>query len=135
MESVARLVSHFSPTHPNVYAEHMTIVFNPTEEQEQQLVPYCGKQVNFTVTGYAEDDKGQAVVVSGVDRLGGGIPHITISCADGVKPVYSNTLLSKGYNPVKEIPLTGVISRYTKNGWDTSCEELHNVESDRLDKE
>lgn len=125
MESVAKLVSHFPPRHPNVYAEHVTVAFSPTEEQERQLVPQCGQAVSLQVVAVAQDDKGQAVVVSGVDRLNPGTPHITISCADGVRPVYSNTLLSKGEREVVSGPtLNGVMARYTKRGWDTSCEEL-----------
>jgi len=132
MPSVARLASHFPPIHSNVHAEHVTLVFNPSEEQEAKLIPECGKEVSMSVTGYAEDDKGQAVVVAGIDRLDGGLPHVTISCASGVRPVYSNRLLGRGISRSVEVPLKGTIARYTKGGWDTSCEELRDVETDGL---
>lgn len=132
MESVARLVSHFPPVHSNIYAEHVTVAFQPTREQEEYLIPYCGKQVALKVVGYGEDDKGQAVVVSGIDRFDKGIPHVTISCSDDTKPVYSNTLLSKGFSSAVEIPLTGVMARYSRGGWDTSCKELQNAENNGL---
>jgi len=123
-DSVARLFSAFPPKHPNVYAEHMTIVFRPSEDQEQGLVPLCGSNIELAVIGYAEDDKGQAVVVSGQERLGGGMPHITISCADGTKPFYSNTLLGSGYDTTPNVTLQGVVARFTGKGWDTTCESL-----------
>ena len=67
-ESIAKLVSQFPPIHPRLYAEHMTIVFRPSEEQEQALIEECGRTVDIKVSGYAEDENGQAVVVHTVDR-------------------------------------------------------------------
>lgn len=137
MPSVAKLASHFPPVHPNVYTEHVTLAFNPSEEQETKLIPRCGEEASMTVTGYAEDDKGQAVVValSGIDRLDGGIPHVTISCSEGTRPVYSNKLLGKGVSRTTEIPLKGTVARFTKGGWDTSCEELKDVKVNGLGEE
>lgn len=105
----------FPPKHGNVYAEHMTILFGSTKEQDEKMLLQWGKEVQLFVTGIAEDDKGQAVVVHGMDRVGGGIPHVTISCADGTRPVYSNKLLANGYTPVWPFPISGEIAYYTKN--------------------
>lgn len=114
------LLSKFPPKHPNVYAEHMTIVFRPSDEIDRELMNKCGAIVSLRVIGHAYDDAGQAVEVESdaVSRLGGK-PHITISCANGTKPVYSNSLLADGSNDVPTLSLTGTVARFTKRGWDT----------------
>jgi hypothetical protein len=117
-ESKKRLLEKHKPCHPNVYAEHMTIVFNPTPEQDEMLMKQIGKPRTLYATGFGLDDKGDAVVVTGERRLGGGIPHITISCADKTKPFYSNKLLDGGWNFMEPVELYGTIARYTKRGWD-----------------
>lgn len=105
------------PKHDNVYAEHVTILFAPTDKQDVKMFARWGERVELFVTGVAEDEKGQAVIVHGIERVGGGIPHVTISCADGTKPVYSNNLLQKGYTPVWPFPISGEIAYFTKKGW------------------
>jgi len=117
-ESRERLLEACKPQHPNVYAEHMTIVFNPTPEQDEMLMKQIGTVRTLMVTGFGLDDKGDAVVVTGERRFGGGIPHITISCANGTKPVYSNKLLDGGWNFIEPFAIHGSIARYTKKGWD-----------------
>jgi hypothetical protein len=113
----SKLTRKCKPQHKNIYAEHMTIVFNPTEEQDEAMMRRLGDVVTLQVTGFGLDDKGDAVVVTGERRVGGGIPHITISCADGTKPFYSNKLLDGGWNFIEPFEIHGVIARYTKNGW------------------
>lgn len=122
--SRAALLTKFPAAHPTVYAEHMTIVFGPSDNVDKALMQECGTDVRLEVVGYGSDDKGQAVVVRSdtVSRIGGGIAHVTISCANGTRPVYSNTLLQKHWDSVSpSLNLSGVIARFTKNGWDT-CE-------------
>lgn len=116
-KSQKKLLEVYKPQHPNIYAEHMTIVFNPTEEQNKAFMEQIGMPKTLTVTGIKCDDKCDAVVVTGERRLNGGIPHITISCADGVKPFYSNKLLDGGWDFIEPIVLFGNLARYTKNGW------------------
>ena len=121
--SKAALLAKFPAEHPNIFADHMTIVFNPSDGINKALLPECGKSVTLEVIGHVFDTKGQAVVVRSdtVSRIGGGIAHITISCANGTRPVYSNSLLQKHWNDVSpSINLKGVIARSTKSGWDTS---------------
>jgi len=118
----AALLARFPPKHSNIYAEHMTIIFKPSESVDEALMKECGTEVTLEVIGYGEDQNGQAVVVKSdnVSRVGGGIAHITISCANGVRPVYSNTLLQKHWNQVSPtLSVSGVIARFTKDGWDT----------------
>jgi len=119
--SKAALLSKFPAVHPNIYAEHMTIVFKPSESVDKALMKECGTEVSLEVIGHGQDQNGQAVVVKSdsVSRIGGGIAHITISCANGTRPVYSNTLLKNHWDTVSPLSLNGVIARYTKGGWDT----------------
>ena len=124
-ESVAKLLSHFPPLHPNVYAEHLTIAYRPSASVEKSLAPMCGEERTVDVIGYAYDEYVQAVVVDGIPRLDPGTPHITISCANGVGPVYSNTLLSKGYETVPTLQLHGRIGRVnTKRIWSFSDDKV-----------
>ena len=114
-----RLLNKLKPSHPNIYAEHMTIVFNPTQERDEMMMKQLGQMRALIVTGFGLDDKGDAVVVTGERRVDGGIPHITISCAKGTKPFYSNQLLDGGWNFIEPFTLHGTIARYTKeDGWD-----------------
>jgi len=115
--SKRKLLEKCKPFHPNVYAEHMTIVFNPTPEQDKILMEQLGQNRTLMIVGIKKDDKGQAVVVTGEKRINGGISHITISTAKNIKPFYSNALLNKGWDPIDPFAVYGVISRYTKNGW------------------
>lgn len=79
------------------YSHHVTMTFKPSIKEIQQTP--LGKRVKLHVTGYAEDNKAQAVVVTGPKRKTPGILHITVA-TDGTKPLYSNTLLSKGHTKI-----------------------------------
>lgn len=95
-----RLIKRFGQRHPNLYADHMTIwSFQNGGDPGLQNLP-LGKTVSLKVIGYAADDKGQAVVVHAPTKLRpvGQIPHITLSTAAGVAPVYSNVLLSQKWD-------------------------------------
>ena len=117
--SRARLLSQVPAVHNHVYAEHMTIVFNPDEKQNAKLNTMLGKTIPLTVIGEAKDEKGQAVVVEGFDRPDGGPEHITISCSPGTKAVYSNMLLNEGYTSIPHFQVQGVVAKYTDTGWKT----------------
>jgi len=83
--------------HEKHFRHHMTIKFKPSEEEVVSLP--IGEDVKLKVIGYAADDKGQAVMVSGVSSSNS-IPHITVSTAEGTSPVYSNELLGLGITEV-----------------------------------
>jgi hypothetical protein len=91
------------PLHQNEYMHHMTIKFKPTPEEVLALP--IGDTVTLRIVGYAADDKGQAVLVSGVESSNS-LPHITVSTSmdeetgKKVSPVYSNELLSRGITEV-----------------------------------
>lgn len=111
------LKSVFKPEHPKVFAEHITLAFSPTDEQDEKWEKRLGETIELKVVAESKDKLGHAVIVEGIQREDGGIPHITISCAKGTKPFYSNYLLFKGSSKVKEVILTSTIAKYTKEGW------------------
>ena len=124
--SKVALLSAYPPKHPKVFAEHMTIAFSPSDVLIERMEKICGHKREIKITGHAEDEYGQAVVVNSEvpGRLDEGLAHVTISCADGVGPVYSNKLLKQGYKktPESRIYLSGIISKFTDDGWST-CRE------------
>jgi hypothetical protein len=101
------------PLHGRIFAHHMTIKFKPTPE-EIVAGPVIGSGVALKVTGWAADERGQAVLVNP-----GGVvstnahPHISISTAPGTSPVYSNELLARGCHHVDGPMLLGVVEAKT----------------------
>lgn len=96
------------PLHEDVYAHHMTIKFKPSPDEVATLP--LGKKTTVKVIGWAADERGQAVLVSpqGVESANAN-PHITMACAPGTEPVYSNSLLAHGANHGGGPTLTGTI--------------------------
>jgi len=86
------LLERFPPKHSQVIADHLTLVFRP-EDVDIALFP-AGVRIKIRVLANVFDSAGHAVVVQSALRSGQPTPHITISCADGVKPVYSNSLFT-----------------------------------------
>ena len=122
-ESRAKILSSFPPIHKNIYAEHITMVFSPTPEQNRKFGEWLGKKAKAKVITIYSDDKGQAVgVITEPARPDGKCSHITISCADGTKPVYSNKLIEQQvdrFNSISPFDVEGVIAAYTSSGWKT----------------
>lgn len=120
-ETKRELLNSFPPQHETVYGEHMTLVFNPTNEQNAQLEKELGRVVKLKIVTVISDDRGQAVgVVSDLKRLDDEQAHITISCAKGTKPVYSNELMKKSRGTfccISPFDIEGVVSKFTKSGW------------------
>jgi hypothetical protein len=114
-ESKAKLMGMIPPMFDDTFYHHVTIEFGLKEMGSDVGLP-----VDLQVIGYKSDDKAQAVVVSGVSRKDGGIAHITLSVAPGVKPSYSNTLLNSGYDAIHGPTLHGVIGVFTDTGWITN---------------
>jgi hypothetical protein len=76
------------------YGEHVTLEFKP-----KRVPDIIGEMFYIDIDGnYFVDEKGEAVKV----KLPNGIksknknPHITISCANTIKPFYSNELIENG---------------------------------------
>jgi hypothetical protein len=100
-ESQKLLLDAFPPLHGKVFAHHVTVAFKPTVAVYDEYEKSLGQKVALAVYGYAKDDKGQAVVVRSDILKDEKIYHITIS-TEGVSPVYSNTLLEKGFEAIAE---------------------------------
>ena len=104
----------FPPSFNDTFYHHMTIQFGGNISVEG-----VGTEVELKVIGYKGDDKAEAVVVSGVPRADGKVPHITLSVAPGVKPVYSNELVKSGLTAVDGPVIKGVVALFTDMGWRT----------------
>jgi hypothetical protein len=85
----------------------MTVQFGPSEE-DVAATP-IGEPGTLRVVGIAADEKGQAVLVEPSYPSTNPMPHVTVAVAEGVKPVYSNELLKRGYEEVDGPLLTGTI--------------------------
>lgn len=88
------LLGRIPGRHRTTHADHVTLAFGKAMEGREYPV---GKRVTFRIWGVAWDLKGQAVLCMEDDLreflAEGQIPHITLSCAEGVQPKYSNELL------------------------------------------
>jgi hypothetical protein len=91
-ESRKDLLSKFPPKFAKVSADHVTLVYKPSEAEINSF--NIGESATIPVLGYAEDEKGQAILVS-VQNAKNKNPHITISVREDTKAVYSNELLEK----------------------------------------
>lgn len=125
-EEKARLMERFPPVHGRQFGHHCTLAFRPSTDHP--VLGQLGKELEVRVRGYAQDARGQAVLVSGVpsDNLA---PHITISCAGDTQPVYSNQLLAEareaGTLEVAEHVVRARVGAFMDNGkWAYSPAEL-----------
>jgi hypothetical protein len=80
--------------HSTVHCSHITLAYKPSDETFAKYQHLIGKRVNVLIRDIYCDDHGQAAVVEGVPSENK-VPHITISCAEGVPPGYSNRLLQQ----------------------------------------
>lgn len=100
VEATWRLLAAFPPRHATVHAHHVTLAFKPRLADWVRLGPRIGEEISIGLAYEAADDLGQAVRVvfgSAQIRCENTYPHITISTAPGVKPVYSNDLLAQAH--------------------------------------
>jgi tRNA splicing ligase len=86
----------------------------PQEEKDgfrAAFAPHVGKELAVKSVTIVYDDKGAALAVELPEEVRSQCqalhPHITIGCAPGVQPVYSNELLSKPAGEVTTISLEG----------------------------
>lgn len=111
-DSKAKLLEKVPAAHTTIHAGHITLALS-SEITKESLVFPLGESRTVRVLGVAQDSKGQAVVVDGSTLIlaKGRTAHITVSCADGVKPMYSKELISRGFTPF-EVPfeVTGTIA-------------------------
>jgi len=95
----------------------MTIAFMPTSTMLSSLKSSIGLTYLLKVVAYGQDDKGQAVVVqSNIINEGQDITHVTVSCANGTSPVYSNDMLKTHQTPVVNgITLQATVGLFLSN--------------------
>lgn len=110
-DSKRKLMEKFLPKFDNTFYHHMTLNFGV-----QRFPKNLGSEVDLTVIGYAQDEKAQAVVIGRQELGDNRIAHITLSCADGVKPVYSNELLRNGWEKINPFTIKAIVTSITDNG-------------------
>ncbi len=106
-----KLVSFVPPSHPKIYADHVTLLFEPSIDDIKSTK--VGKKVSIAVKTLADNSKVQAVTV----QLPKGLhccnkhPHITISTDECTHPKYSNDMLETipGSTISDHLKLDGVI--------------------------
>lgn len=79
------LKSMFPPIYPNLYYHHLTIEFAPQSTANLEV----GRKVNLKIIGRITTNKVDALLVDN-SKSRNKYPHITLSTAQGVKPVESN---------------------------------------------
>ena len=88
--NIDELVSLFPPKHGKVFAHHTTTEFMPKSNEGIEI----GKEQKLKIIGRASNEKGDALLVEN-PKSKNKYPHITLSCAEGVSPVYSNQLFEE----------------------------------------
>lgn len=84
------LIKKFPPKHKKIFAHHSTIAFKPKDLDSINI----GKKSKMKIIGRVFDDKGDALLVEN-PKSNNKYPHISLSCIEGVEPVYSNELIEK----------------------------------------
>jgi hypothetical protein len=92
VDNPEKLLQMFPAKHTKIFAHHSTNWYKPTSVEGLEI----GKKIILKIIGQAYDQKGFAVLVENV-KSKNKFPHITISCSEGIPPVYSNELLENAY--------------------------------------
>lgn len=108
-----------------VLCHHLTLSFRPSEEKLREMSPFLGNSITMNITHAAADERGQAVQIAGagewarlaVSNCDNKHPHITVACAKGTSPVYSNELLEGPKEKVKiPMQLIGTVGLFCSDG-------------------
>jgi hypothetical protein len=108
------IIKRFPIAHNKIQNDHITLGFKLTPEFERMI----GSSVELEVIGYAEDDLVQAAVVDLGPEIPfekRGVPHITISHDESVKPKESNSLLERGFEPTDPFIISGIIDTFPRS--------------------
>lgn len=92
VENPAALLEKFPPKHAKTFAHHSTIAFKPGSLEGITM----GEKSQIKIIGRAFDEKGDALLVEN-PKSKNAHPHITLSCAEGVPPFYSEKLLEHAF--------------------------------------
>jgi len=113
-DSKGKLNGMFPTLHDNAFGESVPVILKPRREQIEKMkeLGLLGKTFKINVTGYIEDDMGQAVTVDVPEAsfTDGVIPHIPLSTAKGVKQSYIMDMVkAKEADPVSGLILSGIM--------------------------
>ncbi len=112
-------VSYFE----NKFFHHCTVKFGVSE-----LPAFLGREVEFEVTGMHVDEAACALTGNILDKeirdymdANGQVAHITVATSEGVKPVYSNTLIANVEAiPVKPVRIKMKVGAFVVNDDDST---------------
>lgn len=100
------------------YAHHVTLRYGGIS----QLPSFIGRSIEMTMLEYFCDDKADCIKVSIKDpdiaqysMSSGQVPHVTLTCAKGIRPVYSNTLMKNGLGKPIVGRITGTIRAFVSD--------------------
>ncbi len=114
-DSKRKLFSLVPPIFPNKFGDHVTIAIEPSDSDLETFGE--GEMVPMEILGSVRDEKAQAVIISLPEIFAnkiidqGKMPHVTVSAAKGVPPVYSNSLVASGANfePIGGVTIYGTV--------------------------
>lgn len=92
VKNISQLTEQFQPKHKKVYAHHSTIAFKPATLDNVEL----GKETSLKIIARITDEKGDTLLVES-PKSNNAHPHITLSCAEGTSPFYSNEMIEKAF--------------------------------------
>lgn len=113
-QSRRALLREYPPVHPVVHADHITLIYEPTEA-DLELVE-LGSLVKLRAKKYFVDDKAQAISLElppELARISRRDPHITISTTADTQGVYSNKLI-KGRGERAGQQYTGIVDAVSR---------------------
>ncbi len=90
VNDISSLLNKYPPKHGKKFGHHSTIAFKPGSLDGISV----GEKLTMKIIGRVSDEKGDALLVEN-PKSTNNHPHITLSCAEGVSPVYSNELIEK----------------------------------------
>ncbi len=109
----AEVFQKFIPKHSELFGHHSSIAYDPENLNDIEV----GKPYTLSIIGRAYDEKGDALLVEN-KKSTLRYPHITLSCAPGIGPIYSNELLEQAMKEktveyfVEPISIEGVEGYY-----------------------
>jgi hypothetical protein len=99
-----RVSTPLNPKYPVVHNSHVTVAFKVDEE----ALAFVGQEIAVKMVSLHDDGTCQAVKVAYDDHelksISNREPHITVSCAEGVKPMHANEVIK-----TVGLPLSGEV--------------------------
>lgn len=98
------------------YNDHITIKFRPSVDSEEGewMRQNVGRKFPIIVRTVGQNEKALALGVECKIPYNGEHMHVTIACAEGVKPVESNNI--ENWEPTRSFIMYGTAGYFTKDG-------------------